>query len=148
MSVVRKIKLRICYESQVRFALQKKPGLDSLKGGPDQFFLTVYTGNNQVRLMIEKCIVHMCETTLRHGRLTWRRWYGTKMRLQSAFEQQKGSGLVFFFGFGAIATYDPKTRKKRVRIYFMKTWHGRFTRQKYLVRTNFFMGPDPFFFVV
>ena len=28
------------------------------------------------------------------------------------FEQQKGSGLVFFFGFGAIGAYGPKTRKK------------------------------------
>ena len=31
---------------------------------------------------------------------------------------------------------------------FMKTWpwYGRFTREKYLVRANFFMGPDPGFF--
>ena len=56
----------------------------------------------------------MREITVKHGRLTWRRWYGTKMRLHSAFEQQKGSGHVFFFGFGAIAAYGPKTRKKRV----------------------------------
>ena len=68
------------------------------------------------------------------------------MRLHSAFQQRKGSGLVFFFRFGAIAAYSPKTRKKRVRIHFMKTWYGRFTRQKYLavptflwVRTHFFL---------
>ena len=66
--------------------------------------------------------------------------YRTKMRLHSAFEQQKGSGLVFS-GFGAIAAHGPKSRKKRVRIHFMKTWYGRFTRQKYLVRNNFFMVP-------
>ena len=35
------------------------------------------------------------------------------MRLHSAFEQHKGSGLVLG-GFGAIAAYGPKTRKKRV----------------------------------
>ena len=39
-----------------------------------------------------------------------------------------------------------KTEKKPVRIHFMKTWYWRFTRQKYPVHTNFFMGPDPFFF--
>ena len=46
-----------------------------------------------------------------------------------------------FFGFGAIAACGPKTGKKRVRIHFMKTWYGRFTRQKYLVHNNFFMVP-------
>ena len=33
---------------------------------------------------------------------------------------------------------------KQVWIHFMKTWYGRFTWQKYLVRANFFMRP--FFF--
>ena len=37
-------------------------------------------------------------------------------------------------------------RKKRVWIHFMETWYWRFTRQKYPVHTNFFMGPDPIFF--
>ena len=86
----------------------------------------------------------MRETTVKHGRLTWRRLYGRNMRLHSAFEQQKGSGL-FWGGFGAIAAYGRQTRKKQVWIHFMKTWYGRFTWQKYLVRTNFFMGP--FFFL-
>ena len=76
----------------------------------------------------------------------------TMVRNEDAFTERfrtaEGIRTCFFFGLGAIATYDPKTRKKRVRIYFMKTWHGRFTRQKYLVRTNFFMGPEPFFSVV
>ena len=36
------------------------------------------------------------------------------MRSHSAFDKEKGSVLVFFFGFGAIAAYGPKTRKKRV----------------------------------
>ena len=68
-----------------------------------------------------------------------------KMRLQSAFEHQKESGLAFFFGFGAIAAYGPQTRKMRVRIHFMKTWFGRFTREKYLVRTNFLWVGTHFF---
>ena len=44
-----------------------------------------------------------------------------------------------FFGFGAIAACGPKTGKKRVRIHFMKTWYGRFTRQ-------LFYGSGPIFF--
>ena len=36
------------------FTLQNKMGPDPLKSGPDQFVLTVYTGSNQVSLMIEK----------------------------------------------------------------------------------------------
>ena len=72
------------------------------------------------------------------------------MLLNSAFEQQTGSGLVFcFFRFwGHSPAYGQKARKNRVRIRFMKTWYGKFTQQKYLVRTNFSMGPDPFFFSV
>ena len=62
------------------------------------------------------------------------------------FRTAKGVRTLFFFRFGAIAAYGPKTRKKRVRIHFMKTWYGRFTRKKYLVRTNFSVGLDPFFF--
>ena len=65
-----------------------------------------------------------------------------------SFRTAKGVQTIFFFGFGAIAVHGFKTRKKRVRIHFMKTWYGMFTRQKYLVRTNFFMGPGPFFSVV
>ena len=70
---------------------------------------------------------------------TFTQSFRTAKEVQSSF---------FFFGFGAIAVYGPKTRKKRVRIHFMKTWYGMFTRQKYLVCTNFFMGPGPFFSVV
>ena len=41
-------------ELKAPFTLHKKMGPDLLKSGPDQFFLTVYTDNNQVRLMTEK----------------------------------------------------------------------------------------------
>ena len=34
------------------------------------------------------------------------------MRLHSAFEQRKGSGLVFFFRFGPIAAYGPPNQEK------------------------------------
>ena len=70
------------------------------------------------------------------------------VRKEDAFTQRfrtaKGVRTRFLGGFGAIAAYGPQTRKKQVWIHFMKTWYGRFTWQKYLVRTNFFMGP--FFF--
>ena len=36
------------------FTLQKKLGPDTLESSPDQFFLTVYTLSNHVRLTIEK----------------------------------------------------------------------------------------------
>ena len=79
-------------------------------------------------------MVHMRETTVKQGRLTWRRWYETKMRLHGAFELQKGSGLVFFFyGFGVIAAYGPKTRKKRVRIHFM---HEHMVRKVYTAKIS------------
>ena len=91
-------------------------------------------------------MVHTRETTVKHGRLTRRTWYGTKMLLNSAFEQQTGSGLVFFFFrfWGHSPAYGQKARKNRVRIRFMKTWYGKFMQQKYLtilwVRTHFFFS--------
>ena len=130
--------------SQVPFTLQKKLVRDPLKSGADQLFtwVTIRWG-----LWLKSAIVHMCKTAVKCGRLTWRRWHGTKMHLHCTFEQQKGSELIFC-GFEAIAAYGPKTRKNWVWIYFMKIWYGRFTQQKYLVHTNFFMGLDPFFALV
>lgn len=40
--------------TEAPFTLQKKMGPDTLESGPDQFFLTVYTVSNHVRLTIEK----------------------------------------------------------------------------------------------
>ena len=49
-------------EAQVPFTLQKKPGPPGpFKKWFGPIFLTAYTGNNQVRLLIEKC-------NSRHGR--------------------------------------------------------------------------------
>ena len=43
------------FETKVPFTLHKEMGPNLLISGPDQFFfLTVYTDNNQVRLMTEK----------------------------------------------------------------------------------------------
>ena len=96
--------------------------------------------------MIEKCTVHKRETTVTPRQAHKKKMVRNEDALQSAFEHQKLSGLVFlFFGFGAIAAYGPQTRKKRVRIHFMKTWFGRFTRPKYLVRTNFLWVGTHFF---
>ena len=56
------------------------------------------------------------------------------------FRTAKGVQTRFFFGFGAIgnqkrASPDPFHENMVRKVY----------TAKYLVRTNFFMGPDPFF---
>ena len=78
--------------SQVPFTLQKKLGRDPLKSGADQLFtwVTIRWG-----LWLKSAIVHMCKTAVKCGRLTWRRWHGTKMHLHYTFEQKKGSELIF-----------------------------------------------------
>ena len=91
---------------------RKKPDPDPLKSGSDQFVLTVYTlVTIRLGLWLKSAIVHMRETTVKHGRLTWRRWYGTKIRLLSAFEQQKEAGLVFF-RFWSHCCLWPQNQKK------------------------------------
>ena len=62
-----------------------------------------------------------------------------------SFRTAKGVQTSFFF-FSVLLW--PQNQKKASRIHFMKTWYGMFTRQKYLVRTNFVKGPGPFFSVV
>ena len=61
-----------------------------------------------------------------------------------SFRTAKGVQTSFFFS----VLLWPQNQKKASRIHFMKTWYGMFTRQKYLVRTNFVKGPGPFFSVV
>ena len=61
-----------------------------------------------------------------------------------SFRTAKGVQTSFFFS----VLLWPQNQKKASRIHFMKTWYGMFTRQKYLVRTNFLKGPGPFFSVV
>ena len=100
----------------------EKTGSDPLKRGPDQFFLIVYTGNNQVGLMIEKC----SSTHARNHRKARQAHMKKMVRNENAFTQRfrtaKGVRTLFFFffGFGAIAAFGPQTRKEQVRIHFMK----------------------------
>ena len=42
--------------NKVPFYTKEKTCSGSLKNGPEQFVLTVYTDNNQVRIMIEKTL--------------------------------------------------------------------------------------------
>ena len=64
-----------------------------------------------------------------------------------SFRTAKGiQTSFFFFGFGAISVYGPETRKKRVRIHFMKIWYGMFTRQKISGPYQLFYGSGPIFF--
>ena len=84
--------------------------------------------------MIEKCN----GTHARNHRKARQAQLNEMVRNEDAFAQRfrTAKGIrtrFFFFGFGAIAA---KTRKRHVGIHFMKTWYGRFTRQKYLVRTR------------
>ena len=97
----------------------------------------------------------MRETTVKHGRLTWRRWYGRNMRLHSAFEQQKGSGLVFG-GFWGHSRLRPPNQKKAS----LDPFHENMVRKVYMAKisgpyqlfygTLFFLwykwGLSPFFF--
>ena len=92
-------------------------------------------------------IVHKRETTVKHGRLTWRRWYGTTMRLHSAFEQRKGSGLVFFFfPFWAHSRLWPQNQKKASSDPF----HENMIRKLYTAKISgpyqLFYGLGPIFF--
>ena len=93
-------------EFEVPLTLQKKLGPDWSKSGQDQFFLTVYTGNNQVRLMIEK---HN-STHAQNHRKAWQAQMKKIVRNKDAFTQcfqtAKGVRTHFFFGFGAIGGYD------------------------------------------
>ena len=97
----------------VPFTLQKKLGPDPLKSGPDQFFVSVYTFNNQVWLMIEKCN----GTYARNHRKAKQAHMKKMVRNEGAFTQRfrtaKGvrTSFFFFFGFGAIAAYGRKPEK-------------------------------------
>ena len=66
----------------------------------------------RIGLWLKSAMGHMRETTVKQGRLTWRRWYETKMRLHGTFELQKGSGLVFFFRLWGHSRLWPQNQKK------------------------------------
>ena len=120
--------------TQVPFKLQKKPDADPLTRGPDQFCLNFYMGNNQVRLMIEKCNSTHARNHCRARQAHMKKMLRNEDTFTQCFQTAKGVRSHFFFRF----CYGPKTRKKQVWIHFMKTWYRRFTRQKYLAHTNFF----------
>ena len=75
----------------------EKTGSDPLKRGPDQFFLIVYTGNNQVGLMIEK----FSSTHARNHRKARQAHMKKMVRNENAFTQRfrtaKGVRTLFFF---------------------------------------------------
>ena len=80
----------------------------------------------------------MRETTVKHGRLTWRRWYGRKMRLHSAFEQQKGSGLVFGGFWGHSRLWPPNQKKAS-----LDPFHENMVRKVYMAKIS---GPYQLFY--
>ena len=109
-------------ESSPTYTTEKKPDPDPLKSGSDRFFLTVYTGNNKVRLMIEECNSTHARNHRKARQAHMKKMVRNEDTLTQRFRTAKGGRTGFFSGFGAIAAYGPKTRKKRVRIHFMKTW--------------------------
>ena len=80
----------------------------------------------------------MRETTVKHGRLTWRRWYGRNMRLHSAFEQQKGSGLVFGGFWGHSRLWPPNQKKAS-----LDPFHENMVRKVYMAKIS---GPYQLFY--
>ena len=72
-------------------------------------------------------MIEECNSTHARNHRKARQAHMKKMvRNDDAFTQRfrtaKGVRTRFFFRFWVIAAYGPKTRKKRVRIHFMKTW--------------------------
>ena len=86
----------------------KKPGADSLKRGPDQFFLNVYTGNNQVRLMIEKCNSAHAQNHRRARQAHMKKIVLNEDAFTQCFRTAKGVRSCFFFFGVAMA---PKLEK-------------------------------------
>ena len=80
----------------------------------------------------------MRETTVKHGRLTWRRWYGRNMRLHSAFKQQKGSGLVFGGFWGHSRLWPPNQKKAS-----LDPFHENMVRKVYMAKIS---GPYRLFY--
>ena len=80
----------------------------------------------------------MRETTVKHGRLTRRRWYGRNMRLHSAFEQQKGSGLVFGGFWGHSRLWPPNQKKAS-----LDPFHENMVRKVYMAKIS---GPYQLFY--
>ena len=97
--------------NQVPLTLQKKPDPDPLKSGSDQFFLTVYTGNNKVRLMIEECN----STHARNHRKARQAHMKKMVRNEDAFTQHfrtaKGVRTGFFPVLEPLPPMAPKPEK-------------------------------------
>ena len=76
---------------------RKKLDPDALKSCPDQYFLTVYIGNNQVRLIIKKCN----STHARNHGKAWQVHMKKMVQNEDVFTQlfgtSKGVQTNFFF---------------------------------------------------
>ena len=110
-------------------------------------FLYLVASHRRHRHHLEEnsAIVHMRETTVKHGRLTRRRWYGTKMRLHSVFEQQKGSELVFSRFWGHSRLW-PQNLKKASPDTFRENMIRKVYTAKISGPYQLFYGSGPIFF--
>ena len=68
------------------------------------------------------------------------------MRLHSAFEQQKGSGHVFFFWFWGHSRLWPQNQKKASRIHFNENMVRKVYTAKISGPYQLFYGPRPIVF--
>ena len=95
--------------SQVPFTLQKKLGRDPLKSGADQLspWVTIRWG-----LWLKSAIVHMCKTAVKCGRLTWRRWHGTKMHYFTLHFRTVKGVWTHFLQFWSHSRLWPQNQKK------------------------------------
>ena len=131
----------------VPFTLQKKPGPDPLKSGPDQFFLSVYTFNNQVWLMIEKCN----DTHARNHRKARQAHMKKMVRNEGAFTQRfptaKGVRTsFFFFRFWGHSRLWPQNQKKASPDSFHEHMVRKVYTEKITCSYQLFYGSGPIFF--
>ena len=133
--------------NQVPLTTEKTGSGPWLKSGWDHFFLTVYTGNNKVRLMIEQCN----STHARNHRKARQAHMKKMVRNEDAFTQRfrtaKWVRTRFFPVLEPLPPMAPKPEKSESgSISWKHGKEGLHGKNIWSVPT-FFMVPDPFFSV-
>ena len=98
-------------ESSPTYTTEKKPDPDPLKSGSDGFFLTVYTGNNKVRLMIEECNSTHARNHRKARQAHMKKMVRNEDALTQRFRTAKG-GRTGFFRFWSHCRLWPQNQKK------------------------------------
>ena len=98
-------------ESSPTYTTEKKPDPDPLKSGSDRFFLTVYTGNKKVRLMIEECNSTHARNHRKARQAHMKKMVRNEDALTQRFRTAKG-GRTGFFRFWSHCRLWPQNQKK------------------------------------